>query len=104
MSDQAQCLGHVDRVAPVADRAFEVLGWAWDASARQPFRRLVVLSEERRVVGFGSSGQGRPDVVARVPGVTHFAGWAAYARVPGTLTVAGQRPDGTLCRIGTIHT
>ena len=106
VSDQTQCVGHVDQVAPVADRgAFEVFGWAWDASARQPFRRLVVLSEERRVVGYGSSGQGRADVVARVPGVTNlFVGWAAYARVPGTLTVAGQRPDDTLCRIGTTRT
>jgi hypothetical protein len=56
------------------------------------------------VAGYGSSGQGRPDVVTRVPGAAHFSvGWAAYARVPGALTVAGQRPDGTLCRIGTIH-
>ena len=104
VNDPVRCFGHIDGIAAVADTgAFEVSGWAWDAGARQPFRRLVVLSQERRVVGYGSSGQGRADVVARVPGVTSFfVGWAAYARVPGALTVAGQRLDGTLCRIGTI--
>ena len=68
--------------------AFELVGWAWDATERRPFRRLVVLSDDRRVLGYGSSGQPRPDVVARVPGVTHyFAGWGAYARAAGVLTV-----------------
>ncbi len=104
VNDPVRCFGHIDGIAPVADTgAFEVSGWAWDAGARQPFRRLVVLSQERRVVGYGSSGRGRADVLARVPGVTNFfVGWAAYARVLGALTVAGQRLDGTLCRIGSI--
>ena len=56
------------------------------------------------MVGYGSSGRGRADVLARVPGVTNFfVGWAAYGRVLGALTVAGQRLDGTLCRIGSIR-
>jgi hypothetical protein len=105
VADPAQCFGHVDRAEPVADtNAFQLVGWAWDAAAQQPFRRLVVLAGDRRVVGFGSSGIPRGDVLAQVPGVTNiFVGWAAYARSGGTLSVHGLRQDGTLCRIGAIQ-
>jgi hypothetical protein len=106
VSEAGQCFGHIDRIELVPNsNAFEIFGWAWDVAARQPFRRVVVLAEDRRVLGYGSSGQGRADVVARVPGVTNFfAGWGAYARAGGALTVYGQRQDGALCRIGETRT
>ena len=104
--DPAQCPGSADAVGrvPGTDN-FETAGWAWDATARQAFRRLVVLSEDRHVLGFGATVGARGEAAARVPGITHpFIGWAAYARTGGALSVYGQRQDGTLCRIDTIRT
>jgi hypothetical protein len=105
VADPAQCLGAVDRVEAVRDTAgFRLIGWAWSTVERRPFRRLLVLSQDRRVAGFGSSGERRDDVRTAVPAVTDlFVGWAAYARAGGALAVYGLREDGALCRIGMIR-
>jgi hypothetical protein len=103
ITDAARCIGAVDGVTPVADGAdaFQLVGWAWDGDGR-PFEHLVVLSPERRVIGFGSSGYPRPDVRRHHRQVSSFwTGWLAFARAPGgRLGVYGLRRDGSLCRIG----
>jgi len=105
LAEGARCLGALDLVEPVpgiAD-AFQLKGWAWDVGAGRPPERLVVLSAQQGVIGYGSSGWPRADVPAAVPGVhNHWVGWTAFARGPGgQLSVYGALSDGSLCRVGT---
>lgn len=102
--DPARCVGAVDAVEPVAEvpDAFQVRGWAWNRVAQRPPDRLFVLSADRRVIGYGSSGGPRPDMPAKAAGVTSiWIGWTAFARVSaGQFNVYGLLADGTLCRVG----
>jgi hypothetical protein len=101
-----RCRGAIERITAVQGipGAFQLDGWAWDNAARQPFDRIVTLSEDRRVTGYGSSGAPRFEVAAANPGVHGgYIGWTAYGRAPAgrNLGVYGLTGDGELCHIAT---
>ena len=102
--DPARCIGAVDAADAVegVPNGFQVRGWAWDQATQRPLGRLFVLSAERRVIGYGSSGGPRPDMPARGAGISSiWIGWTAFARAPaGQFNVYGLLADGTLCRVG----
>jgi hypothetical protein len=102
--DPARCVGAIDAIEPVVEipGAFQVRGWAWNRTTQRPPERLFVLSADRRVIGYGSSGGPRADMPAKAAGVTNlWIGWTAFAREPGgQLNVYGLLADGTLCRVG----
>jgi hypothetical protein len=87
------CIGTVDKIATVQDGpdSFRLDGSAWNVAARKPFDRLVILSEDRRVVGFGSAFS--VSLKAR--------DWTGFARNSGgrPLLVHGLLGDGALCRL-----
>ena len=91
--DRHLCIGAVDKIATVQDGpdSFRLDGWAWNVAARKPFERLVILSDDRRVVGFGSAFS--VSLKAR--------DWTGFARNSGgrALLVHGLLGDGTLCRL-----
>jgi hypothetical protein len=77
-------------------------GWAWDLKARRAARDVVLADDGGRVIGFGRSGERRPDVrqLLRYPWSID-SGWVGIARVePGGLHAFAVLHDGAVCEVG----
>lgn len=78
------------------------VGWAWDVKAHRPARDIVLADDRLRVVGFGRSGERRPDVqkALRYPWAID-SGWQGVARATtGNLHAFAVLHDGAVCEVG----
>jgi hypothetical protein len=73
-------------------------GWATGGSDRDG-TIIVIVDSAANTVGYGVTGQARPDVVKAIPGAPPDAGWVAFAkRVESPLT-AYAYVHGAFCKI-----
>ena len=92
------CTGFVDAVIGRYEgprRGVELAGWGWDAKAKRPFERVLVV-DDGKIVGAGTSHIERPDVTAANPSITApKTGWSAFVHEPaGNLAAYGVRRSG----------
>jgi hypothetical protein len=98
-----QCVGNTDNVSNTLTGGVEIVGWGWDTALKQPVARVVLTDQEGRVIGFGETGVGRPDVPAAKPEITsQTTGWKGYtSRTDGWLDAYGVTNDGKgQCKLG----
>lgn len=98
-----QCVGNTDNVNAKLTGGAEIVGWGWDSAAKKPVAQVVLTDQEGRVIGFGETGVGRPDVPAAKPEVTSpTTGWKGYtSRTEGWLDAYGVTNGGKgQCKLG----
>jgi hypothetical protein len=102
----ADCLGNTDGVKArytLGAGGSRVAGWGWDAKAKAPIGRVVLIDRNALIRGAGEGGYRRKDVPKALPDVTSEAtGWQAdTALSSGPLDAYGVLADGkTICRLG----
>jgi hypothetical protein len=102
--------GQVEPVAAIGagpHTGWRVSGWAWDGHRESQAGRVVLVGEDRRIIGFGSYGIARPDVVAVYRDLQdENLGWVGYfagAMRPHTVAAYLVDADGeTAMPIGSI--
>lgn len=73
-----------------------IMGWAFQLPSKEAPAIIHILDEQRRVVGYGLSGQPRPDVKAKVDSKAGQSGFALYLMsesVGKGLIFRGLNPD-----------
>ena len=98
------CQGGIS-AATVEGAATRVTGWAWDRSTNTAYSRLISVGADGIINGAGSTTADRPDVVARVPGVTTpRVGFEIVTNsASGTLRIAAlDTATNTACWVGEI--
>lgn len=97
------CVGNADNVQARSAAGAELVGWGWDAEAKRPIARILLVDSGSVVVGVGEPGIARPDVTADRPEITApDTGWVARTqRTRGPVDVVGVTGGGkVLCRLG----
>lgn len=101
------CIGAFDALlAPPRNAPDQAVaaGWVWDVANDRLPRRVVMINAAGEVVGFGTTGIGRPDVqAARAEVDARGSGWTGFARLDGRPVEAlALLSDGTACGIGVL--
>ena len=93
----ASCRGYLDTVTE-DNIGMRLAGWATGGSDRDG-TIIVITDSAGNTVGYGVTGQARPDVVKAVPGAPADSGWVGFAkRVEGRPT-AYAFIEGAFCKI-----
>ena len=103
----SNCTGHIDVVNPITEAqlpGLRIQGWAWDSHVRAIASSIVLTNNQERILGFGYTGFGRPDVPIARPDIGIAVGWTAY--LPGlnhdSINAYMVSKDGVrVCLIGT---
>ncbi len=73
------CKGNIDTVEYVSENnAYRIKGWVLDKDKMQVPSHLVVVTPNGKVIGYGVSGEYRPDVSGLYEGAPENTGWLAY--------------------------
>jgi hypothetical protein len=97
LRNDALCRGHLNTVTEDSV-GMRLAGWATGGSDRDG-TLIVIVDSAGNTVGYGVTGQARPDVVRAIPGAPADAGWVAFAkRVEGPL-MAYAYVEGAFCKI-----
>lgn len=103
------CVGNTDVVAMRYNGPFStgarIEGWGWDLSAKKPVARILIVSDDGKVVGAGETGLPRPDVNAGRKDITSpTTGWQAYTtQTSGGVYAFGLTGEKSACRLGHIN-
>ncbi|MGF6525836.1 acyltransferase family protein [Variovorax sp. PvP013] len=93
--DDRRCSGSVDMLVATGPQR-GARGWVTTSPPSADV--LIVLTDQSdETVGYGISGQARPDVTRAVPGARHDSGWIAIAEAPPARAYAYV--EGRFCRL-----
>jgi hypothetical protein len=101
---KANCIGVFDVVLVQhtgAKPGSEVGGWAWDATAKQGVKHVLIVDLNDRILGAADGGLPRPDVPANTPTITSkFVGWhGVVGATTGTVLAVGLGANGGQCSL-----
>lgn len=99
------CLGYVDALVEYysGDAGAMYEGWAWSASQKRPYAKLVATDASGVVQGAGETSIEREDVTAAMPSITNSrVGYAVVARIAnGTVKIYGINDETrSACAVG----
>ena len=96
--NDALCLGAFDSVG--ADEVGPVLkGWATENPVRSTEMLIVIADESGRTIGYGVTGEARPDVTGAIRGNPKNAGWTGFTTQPAQNASAYAYISGQFCKL-----
>lgn len=97
---QVTCRGSLDGISIVSGdpEYLKVRGWVFDANADNTPSRVLVVDNDRTILGYAITGKPRPDVVSALAisdkaGLSGFKGYIKPDRTVNRVTLIGKEPD-----------